>query len=173
MVEDDSLVRKKRKALSRGNGIVIRENENPTFDSDSDTDSDSNHGSENDAHIEMNLCYESESEVSERSYDYLSDGEDELLELRKRRLENKNTKDTVEDAVIETEPEGSSPPKRVFDINDSDTVREHETYMEALMKKLRGSDCGKLDPFTIVEKSGDKYPIYDEGTHWKMRKPKV
>ena len=98
-----------------------------------DTDSDSNHGSENDAHIEMNLCPESESEESERSYDYLSDGEDELLELRKRRLENKNTRDTVEDEAIETEPERSTPPKRVFDINHNDTVLEHEAYMEALI----------------------------------------
>ncbi|GKC64938.1 hypothetical protein Tco_1097536 [Tanacetum coccineum] len=156
MLEDDSLVRKKRKALSSGNGIVTTENENPSFDYDSESDTDTNRGSDNHDDIQMNVSSESESEESDRSFDYLSDEDAELLHLRKRRLQNKNTRDTSDDENIETEPESISPPKRVVDISDNATVLEHEAYMEALMKKLRGSKCGKKDPFTIVAKSGDK-----------------
>ncbi|GKD37480.1 pentatricopeptide repeat-containing protein, partial [Tanacetum coccineum] len=139
MLEDDSLVRKKRKALSSGNGIVTTENENPSFDYDSESDTDTNRGSDNHDDIQMNVSSESESEESDRSFDYLSDEDAELLEPCKIKL-----------------------PEIL-----------HEAYMEALMKKLRGSKCGKKDPFTVVEKSGDKYPVYDEGTHWNMRKPHI
>ncbi|GKB86872.1 hypothetical protein Tco_0959144 [Tanacetum coccineum] len=119
----------------------------------------------------MNVSSESKSEESDRSFDYLSNGDVELLELRKRRLQNKSTRDTSDDGNIETQPESISHPKRVVDISLNATVLEHEAYMETLIKKLRGSKCRKKDPFTIVEKSRDKYPVYDEGTHWKMRKP--
>ncbi|GJU49426.1 pentatricopeptide repeat-containing protein [Tanacetum coccineum] len=147
MLEDDNLVTKKRKALSRGNSIVITENENPSFEYDSDSDSDTNRAAHNHYDIQMNVSSESESEESDR--------------------------DTSDYENIETGPESISQPKRVVDISVNATVLEHEAYMEALMKKLRGSECGKKDPFTVVEKSGDKYPVYDEGTHWNMRKPHI
>ncbi|GJW40552.1 hypothetical protein Tco_0066397 [Tanacetum coccineum] len=121
----------------------------------------------------MNGSSESKSEESDRSFDYLSDGNVELLELRKRRFQNKSTRDTSDDENIETQPESISHPKRVVDISLNATVLEHEAYMETLMKKLRGSKCRKKDPFTIIEKSRDKYPVYDEGTYWKMRKPHI
>nr|GEU52647.1 reverse transcriptase domain-containing protein [Tanacetum cinerariifolium] len=146
MLEDDNLVTEKKKALSRGNGIVIIENENPLFENDSDSDSDTNRASHNHYGIEMNVSSESESEESDRSFDYLGDGDVDFLELRKR---------------------------RVVDISINATVLEYEAYMEALIKKLRGLECGKKDPFTVVKNSGDKYPVYDEGTHWKIRKPYI
>nr|GFA70757.1 pentatricopeptide repeat-containing protein [Tanacetum cinerariifolium] len=105
MLEDDNLVTQKRKALSRGNGIVLTENENPSFDYDTDSVSDTNRASHNHYDIEMNVSSESESEESDRSFNYLCDGDVELLELRKRRLQNKTTRDTSDYENIETVPE--------------------------------------------------------------------
>nr|GEV04876.1 reverse transcriptase domain-containing protein [Tanacetum cinerariifolium] len=155
MLEDDNLVTEKRKALSRGNGIVITENENPSFEYDCDSDNDTNHASHNHYDIEMNVSSESKSEESDRSFVYLSVGDVEFLEVRKRRLQNKTTRDTSDYKNIENGPECISQPKRVVDISVNATVLDYEAYMEVLIEKLKGSECGKKDPFTVVKKSGD------------------
>lgn len=54
-----------------------------------------------------------------------------------------------------------------------ETVREHEHYMEGLMRKLKQNGEGVSDPFVMVEKPDDKFPIYDDQTHWRLKKPKV
>ena len=54
-----------------------------------------------------------------------------------------------------------------------ETVREHEHYMDSLMRKLKGNGEGVSDPFVMVEKPDDKYPSYDDKTHWRLKKPKV
>ncbi|GJV85779.1 peptide methionine sulfoxide reductase B1, chloroplastic [Tanacetum coccineum] len=79
MIEEERTV-PARKAMVRNKGIVIQENENPSvMDSDS---SDSEHGM--DQIPDYSILYsDSESEYSDRSIDYLSEGEDELIE-RKR-----------------------------------------------------------------------------------------
>ncbi|GJU04527.1 hypothetical protein Tco_1120957 [Tanacetum coccineum] len=75
-----------RKAMGRNKGIVIEENDNPNvMDSDS-SDSEV----EVDEIPDYSMLYsDSESEYSDRSVDYLSEGEDELIQLRKRNSEAK------------------------------------------------------------------------------------
>ncbi|GJT74558.1 hypothetical protein Tco_1041283 [Tanacetum coccineum] len=66
-------------------------------------------------------------------------------------------------------------PNRVYDVGESDTLIEQKEYMDNLMHQLRDVGNGLIDPFTILEndQANEKFPIHDEQTHWKMRKPKV
>nr|GEV10169.1 pentatricopeptide repeat-containing protein [Tanacetum cinerariifolium] len=59
-----------------------------------------------------------------------------------------------------------------YGVGDSETIMEHEEFMDDLIRKLRDGD-GITDPFKIVESKVEKYPIQDVETHWKMRKPKL
>ncbi|GJR80262.1 hypothetical protein Tco_0151047 [Tanacetum coccineum] len=78
MIKEDNIV---NKVVDKGKGIVIEENDNPNvMDSDS-----SDNEVERDQITDYSMLYsDSESEYSERSVDYLSEGEDELIQLRKR-----------------------------------------------------------------------------------------
>lgn len=62
---------------------------------------------------------------------------------------------------------------RRYDVGCSDTIIEHEQAMDALMRRLKGAGSGLTDPFTIVEKCTERYPIYNDATHWKLKKAKV
>nr|GEW27084.1 putative reverse transcriptase domain-containing protein [Tanacetum cinerariifolium] len=66
-------------------------------------------------------------------------------------------------------------PNKVYDVGESDTIIDHKEYMDKLMHQLRDKNDGLTDPFTILEndQSNEKFPIHDEHTHWKVRKPKV
>ncbi|GJU25610.1 disease resistance TIR-NBS-LRR class family protein [Tanacetum coccineum] len=149
-------VRKKRMSRPRVNGISIIENEDPSYGSDS------------------------ESEESLKSFDYLSEGEAEVIELRKRMTKFRSGVAEGEEEVEGSDndqndsfdDEGFVTPKRMFDIGISDTVKEHEQDMNALMRRIKGKGCELKDPFTMVDKT-EKYPIYDEATHWKLKKPKL
>nr|GEV95282.1 pentatricopeptide repeat-containing protein [Tanacetum cinerariifolium] len=145
MTQKDHFISKKRKTVSKGNGIVIRENDNPSFDSD--TDSQNENDLENQVNPygnETDMGSETESDESERSFDYLSDCDHEVVEVRKRKFDSKsNIDEGVENAS--TEHEDFRPPTRNYDI----------------------------DPFTIVQKSCERFSIYDEETHWKLKKPKL
>ncbi|GJZ22389.1 pentatricopeptide repeat-containing protein [Tanacetum coccineum] len=104
----------------------------------------------------------------------LSEGEDELISLRKRNSEakkNRNHSNKNSNTLVA----GCSRPNRVYGVGETATVIEHEEYMDILMHQLRGKSDGLSDPFTILEndQSNDRYPIHDDQTHWKMRKPKV
>ena len=171
MVED---VRPKKLPVRRNNGIVIQENVEPSVmesDSSSESESDPANG------INFSLYSGSDSEsgwYSDKSVDYLSEGEIELMELRKRKSEAKkapkNTKKQSQPAT-----EGSScgvKQKRAYVVGDNETVIEHEEFMDDLLRKL-SADNGKTDPFHVVETKVEKYPIHDEETHWRMRKPTV
>ncbi|GJZ55800.1 multidrug resistance-associated protein 5 [Tanacetum coccineum] len=52
---------------------------------------------------------------------------------------------------------------------------EHDIYMNELLKSLKTTDKDGIteDPFISVEKHVERYPMYDETTHWRLRKPKV
>ncbi|GJX17110.1 hypothetical protein Tco_0217942, partial [Tanacetum coccineum] len=84
---------------------------------------------------------------SDKSVDYLSPGEEELIQLRNRIKANREAKAKAKDNPVSkmSEPnnENSMP---------ADNVR---------------------DPFISVEKHMERYPMYDETTHWRLRKPKV
>nr|GEW85225.1 hypothetical protein [Tanacetum cinerariifolium] len=84
---------------------------------------------------------------SDKSVEYLNPGEDELIELRNRMKANRKAKTKAKhkpDSKINEPNEENSMP--------ADNVR---------------------DPFIFVEKHVEKYPMYDETTHWRLRKPKV
>ncbi|GKD50920.1 multidrug resistance-associated protein 5 [Tanacetum coccineum] len=56
-----------------------------------------------------------------------------------------------------------------------ETFEEHDIYMDELLKSLKTADKNGIteDPFIYVEKHMERYPMYDETTHRKLRKPKV
>ncbi|GJW31386.1 pentatricopeptide repeat-containing protein [Tanacetum coccineum] len=139
----------RKSVRSRNSGIVIGENVNHTFSEDDDSDSDIDIEQRFKGSVELEEMYkgntDSESEHSDKSIDYLS------------------------------EVARCSRPNRVYDVSESDTMIEHEEYMDKLMHQLRDKGGGLTDPFTILEndQSNEKFLIHDEQTHWKMRKLKA
>ena len=118
---------------------------------------------------------DNDSEYSDKSVDYLSEGEVELIEPRKRKSIAKRAPETTRQRACTDKYgcESSSRQTRSYDDGDSATIMEHEEFMEDLMRDLRQDDANLTDPFKIVEVKLDKYPIHDVDTHWRMRKPKV
>ncbi|GJT22827.1 reverse transcriptase [Tanacetum coccineum] len=190
MIEEDNIVNKvvdkvkglmieeerpvpARKAMGRNKGIVIEENDNPNvMDSDS-SDSEV----ERDQIPDYSMLYsDSESEYSDRSVDYLSEGEDELIQLRKRNSEAKRAPKVSKQKPCSDKEggEGSSRPKTLYGLGESETILEHEEFMDDLVRKMRecDDDAELTDPFKLVETRVEKYPTHDQDTHWKMKKPK-
>nr|GEV24647.1 pentatricopeptide repeat-containing protein [Tanacetum cinerariifolium] len=85
----------RKTARSRNNGIVIGENVNPSVSEDDDSDSDIELEQRFKGSVELEEMYkvtsDSKSEYSNKSIDYLSEGKDELISLRKRNIESKKT----------------------------------------------------------------------------------
>ena len=113
--------------------------------------------------------YDSDCEI-DKSYEYLSDGEDEVIQLRKRIIENKHTTSDEHEAEEQTEDNDNDTPEVVDGPGPNGLgplVRQHERFMEGLFKHIRGNGVGITDPFSVVHKSkkGDNYPIYDDDTH--------
>nr|GEX63541.1 pentatricopeptide repeat-containing protein [Tanacetum cinerariifolium] len=139
----------KKSARSKNSGIVLGENINLTFSKDDDFDSDIDIEQRFKGSVELEEMYKgntlSESEYFEKSIDYFS------------------------------EVAGCSRPNRVYDVGKSHTVIEHKEYMDTLMHQLIDKGDCLTDPFIILEndQSNEKFPIHDEQTHWKMKKPKV
>ncbi|GJT52407.1 hypothetical protein Tco_0978564 [Tanacetum coccineum] len=135
----------RKTARSRNSGIVIGENVNPTFSEVDDSDSDIYY-----LRVRMSLYHLGR----------------ETMRPRKPNQSNINSSTPVA---------GCSRPHRVYDVGESYTVIEHKEYMEKLMHQLRDKGDCLTYPFTILEndQSYEKFPIHDEQTHWKMRKPKV
>ncbi|GKD08412.1 pentatricopeptide repeat-containing protein [Tanacetum coccineum] len=83
----------RKSARSRNSGIVIEENVNPTFSEDDDSDSDIDMVQRFKGSADLEEMYKGitdyESEYSDKSIHYLSEGEDELISLRKRNIEAK------------------------------------------------------------------------------------
>ncbi|GJU77892.1 hypothetical protein Tco_1274962 [Tanacetum coccineum] len=144
MTDDDIVTSKKRKNSCRGNDVSIRENDKLVF---SDNESDYDENVDEYAH----MFFESESDESDKSFDYLSNGEDEDMRPNVDKFVD------VDDNCFSLTP----------------LIREHEKYIEVLLRKLKGNGMGIRDPFAIVEKSKDMYPIYDDMTQWKLKKPKL
>nr|GEW33854.1 pentatricopeptide repeat-containing protein [Tanacetum cinerariifolium] len=85
MVEEEHPI---RIPVRRNNGIVIEDNVNPSVENDTDSESDPAHGINYSLYSDSDS--DSDSEYFDKSVDYLSEGEDELIELRKRKTEAKN-----------------------------------------------------------------------------------
>ncbi|GKB63282.1 hypothetical protein Tco_0919468, partial [Tanacetum coccineum] len=172
MIEEERTV-PARKAMVRNKGIVIQENENPSvMDSDS---SDSEHGM--DQIPDYSILYsDSESEYSDRSIDYLSEGEDELIERKRNSGAKKAPKVSKQKPCSNKEGgEEGSRPKTLYRLVESETFLEHEEFMDDLVRKMGDydDDAYIIDPFKLVETKVEKYPTHDQDTHWKMKKPKA
>ncbi|GJS76393.1 hypothetical protein Tco_0726274 [Tanacetum coccineum] len=128
--------------------------------------------------VDSETEYESDDDSdyqSDKSVDYLSPGEDELIELRNRMKANRKAKakakDKPDEEMNEPNEENSMPADNVR----GETFEEHDIYMNELLKSLKTADKDGIteDPFISVEKHVERYPMYDETTHWRLRKPKV
>ncbi|GJU25678.1 hypothetical protein Tco_1164299 [Tanacetum coccineum] len=165
-------------ARTKNSGIVIGENVNPTFSEDDDTDSERDMEQMFKATVDLEEVFKgmlnTKSEYSDKFVDYLSEGEDELISLRKRQSEGKKNPNQS-NCGSSTLVAGCSRPTRMYDMGETPTVIEHEEYMDTLMHQLRGKGDGLSDPFTILDNDQikEKFPTHDDQTHWKMRKPKV
>ncbi|GKC91978.1 hypothetical protein Tco_1157420 [Tanacetum coccineum] len=109
---------------------------------------------------------ESDSDHSDKSFDYLSDGEDELIQHSKRMIQSKVNGTEVPDEVPRaagdegTSAEGQHTTvdvERFREIDDTGfgltpLIREHEKYMEGLLKKLKGNGIGITDPLIHIFK---------------------
>ncbi|GJU29552.1 hypothetical protein Tco_1173141 [Tanacetum coccineum] len=177
MVEEANTVKKavdkgKSRNMRRNNDIVIEDNVNLTVESDTDSESDPGNG------INYSLYSDSvsDSEYSDKSVDYLSEGEDELTQLRKRKTEAKNAP-KVRKQQTQAANEGTSSrvrQRKQHFVGDNETVIEHGGFMDDLLRKLSQDNGNDMtDPFHIVETKVEKYPIHDVDTHWRKRKPKV
>ncbi|GJX90886.1 hypothetical protein Tco_0344212 [Tanacetum coccineum] len=160
MTIDDIAISEKRKVASRGNGLSIRENDGDNVVlTDSKTDS-GDHAYQNS---------ESDSDHLDKYFDYLSNGEDELIQSKVNGGEepdevlfNEGTSAQGQHITVDVE--------RFGEIDDTSVgltplIREHEKYTETLLRKLKGNGMGITDPFAIVEESKEKFPIYDDLTH--------
>ncbi|GKE52612.1 hypothetical protein Tco_1487768, partial [Tanacetum coccineum] len=141
-------------ARTRNSGIVIGENANPTFSEDDDTDSERDIEQRIKATVDLEEVFkgmsDTESEYSDKSIDYLSEGEDELISLRKRQSEGKKNPNQS-NCGSSTSVAGCSRPTRMYHMGETPTVIEHEEYMDTLMHQLRGKGDGLSDPFTILD----------------------
>ncbi|GJZ80795.1 pentatricopeptide repeat-containing protein [Tanacetum coccineum] len=70
-----------------------------------------------------------------------------------------------------SQDKGFATPLRMFDMGISDTVKEHEQDMDILMRRIKAKGNNLKDPFHFVHKT-ERYPLYGEATHWKLKKPK-
>nr|GEW81230.1 pentatricopeptide repeat-containing protein [Tanacetum cinerariifolium]GEZ76753.1 pentatricopeptide repeat-containing protein [Tanacetum cinerariifolium] len=137
-----------KKHVRRNNGIVIEENVNPVA---IDTDSDSESGVVDE--FNYTLYIDSESDDSDKSVDYLSEGEDELIDLRKRKTEAKKApkKSNRQTFPVNEGTSTSNSRQRVYGVGDSETLMKHEEFMDDLIRKLRDEGDGITDPFKCGE----------------------
>ncbi|GKB66531.1 hypothetical protein Tco_0927943 [Tanacetum coccineum] len=109
---------------------------------------------------------------SDKSVDYLSPGEEELIEIRNKMKANRDAnakaKDNPVSEMNEPNDENSTPANNVR----GETFEKHDIYMNELLKSLKTADKDGIieDPFIFVEKHVERYPMYDETTHWRLRK---
>ncbi|GJW81888.1 hypothetical protein Tco_0145863, partial [Tanacetum coccineum] len=146
MIEEDNIVNKvvdkgkglmieeerpvpARKAMGRNKGIVIEENDNPNvMDSDS-SDSEV----ERDQIPDYSMLYsDSESEYSDRSVDYLSEGEDELIQLRKRNSEAKRAKVSQAGAILS----GNIPTHHPDATENEETTKLEEKFVVVAQQRM-------------------------------------
>ncbi|GKB74511.1 hypothetical protein Tco_0935923 [Tanacetum coccineum] len=125
--------------------------------------------------VDSQTEYESDDDSdyqSDKSVDYLSPGEIELKnKMKADRKAKAKAKDKPDEEMNEPNEENSMPAGNVR----VETFEEHDIYMNELLKSLKTADKDGItkDPFISVEKHVERYPMYDETTHWRLRKPKV
>ncbi|GJR08669.1 multidrug resistance-associated protein 5 [Tanacetum coccineum] len=112
---------------------------------------------------------------SDKSADYLSPGEEELIELRNRMTTNKEAKAKPKDNPVSEMNEPNNKNSMPTNNVRGETFEEHDIYMNLLLKSLNTADKDGIteDPFIFVKKHVERYPMYDKTTDWRLRKPKV
>nr|GEY47773.1 sucrase/ferredoxin family protein [Tanacetum cinerariifolium] len=131
-----------------------------TIDSDYDSEFDTDDDSEYD---------------SDKSVDYLSPDEEELIELRIRIKANREAKAKAKaNSVLEMNEPNAKNSMHVDNVR-GDTFKEHDIYMNDLVTRLNTTNEGEItqDLFISIEKHMKRYQMYNETTHWRLRKPKV
>ncbi|GKC63687.1 multidrug resistance-associated protein 5 [Tanacetum coccineum] len=128
--------------------------------------------------LDFETEYESDDDSdyqSNKSVDYLIPIEDKLIELRNRMKANRKAKAKAIDKPDEEMNEPNEENSMHADNVRGETFEEHDIYMNELLKSLKTTDKDGIteDPFISVEKHMERYPMYDETTHWRLRKPKV
>ncbi|PWA74551.1 peroxidase 20 [Artemisia annua] len=97
----------------------------------------------------------------------------ELIELRKR-IKASRLKEPESVTEMNEPNDQNQIHTENTDSHRSETMIEHDLFMNTLMRRLQSSDENGMhqDPFVCVEKHVDRYPVYDESTHWRLRHPK-
>ncbi|GJS22319.1 pentatricopeptide repeat-containing protein [Tanacetum coccineum] len=122
---------------------VIEENDNPSLMDGSGSEIESDFGTDNPNQIDAGM-----------DYNMYSDSESDYS-------------DRFVDYLSDGEED------RLYEMGDSETLIEHMEFMDDLLWKLRGDGCETTYPFQLVDTKVEKYPIHDEDTNWKVRKPKI
>ncbi|KAJ9543410.1 hypothetical protein OSB04_023117 [Centaurea solstitialis] len=104
---------------------------------------------------------------SAHSLDHLSEGEDELIEVRKKKAHGK-----TKAGPSYVEVEGDDAMSKTQDDGCNLNV-EHDEFIDELMKALK-SNVNEGNEYPLTENEVDEeYPIHDSDTHWKMKKPMI
>ncbi|GJZ00243.1 hypothetical protein Tco_0517672 [Tanacetum coccineum] len=148
---------KQRKKRVSQNATEVVEARRSTVESDSESEYDSDDDS---------------GDQSDKSPDYLSPGEEELIELRNRMESNRDAKAKEKDNTVSEMNEPNDKNSMPADNVRGETFEKHDIYMHELLKSLKTDDNDGIteNPFIFVEKHVEKYPMYDETTHWRLRK---
>nr|GEW21413.1 pentatricopeptide repeat-containing protein [Tanacetum cinerariifolium] len=111
-----------KKYVERGKSTMVEDANTVKKAVDKDSKSDPTHG----INYSLYSDSDSDSEYFDKSVDYLSEGEDELIDIRKRKIKAKNT------------------PKQ-YVVGDNETVIEHEEFMDDLLRKLSQANGNGID----------------------------
>ncbi|GJZ12483.1 hypothetical protein Tco_0547713 [Tanacetum coccineum] len=135
MTDDDIVTTKKRKTFTKGNGVSIRENDGVNYVStDNESDSD-DHGDQQS---------EIDSDESNKSFDYLSNGEDEVLNLRKEEFSlNVMVLKLLMKIIMKLVMQKELLNAKNYVITKGDvTIQDHYGYLRSYAKALAESNVG-------------------------------
>ncbi|GJS72100.1 hypothetical protein Tco_0704941 [Tanacetum coccineum] len=117
-------------------------------------------------HLDMNLSeYLSQAITNEMDAEVLK----KICPLKKRYCNDFTIDEMVDWAEMEVEQHGGGGGTSTIDKGKEKVSKDAIEVVES--RRITVEQCDSEDPF--VEKHVDKYLIYDETTHWRLRKPKV
>ncbi|GJZ28892.1 hypothetical protein Tco_0573539 [Tanacetum coccineum] len=148
--------------------VMLRKGKDKTNVGDKDRKKVVESDSENDGMIED--THSDDSDYSNKSFDYLSAGEEELIQLRTRRANRSKIRPPpIPDMAA------FASTSRATASNKNEVLVEHDDFIADLLRKLKGDgeDSNLQDPFVGVKETEDIYPTHDQSTHWRMKTPKL
>ncbi|GJR49535.1 hypothetical protein Tco_1400056 [Tanacetum coccineum] len=137
--------------------------------------------------IDATDCVEARTSTTDKGKEKVSKDATEVVETRRNIIEiDSETKyDSDDDSDYQSDKSVDYLSPEMNEPNDEnsmpvDNVRgedfeEHDIYMNELLKSLNTADKDGIteDLFISIEKHVEMYPMYDETTQWRLRKPKV